>query len=259
MLASFGYSFQSEWIKKRRSLASWIVLVGGFFTSIIIIVARLIQPKGLETLYLSEQFWQTHWKSSWESMAIFLLPLGVILATSLITQLEFKNNTWKQLHTLPLNFTTIFFSKLAVIVVMLLQFFLLFNIGIFLSAIVPCLLIPKIPFPQAPIPYLEFLRENALYLICCLPILAIQYLISLRFKNFLVPVGTGFIFWVGALSALSWKFGYLIPYTYTMYHYLKEGTKVANPAANIYYIATLYFVIITAVNYVLFITKKEKG
>ena len=36
-----------------------------------------------------------------------------------------------------------------------------------------------------------FLKEDALYFIDCLPIVALQYLISLRFKNFLVPVGAG--------------------------------------------------------------------
>ena len=37
----------------------------------------------------------------WEFMGFFLLPIGVILTTSLVTQLEFRSNTWKQLHTTP--------------------------------------------------------------------------------------------------------------------------------------------------------------
>ena len=193
-------------------------------------------------------------------MAIFLLPLGVILSTSLITQVEYKNNTWKQLHALPLKLTTIFFSKLAVIVVMMLQFFILFNIGIYLSAIIPYLLNSGIPYPKDPIPYIHFLKEDALFFICCLPVIALQYLISLQYKNFLVPVGCGFIFWVGSLSALSWKYGYIIPYTYSMYNYLKDApAKVAVPALNIYYLAIGYFVVITVTSYVLYITKKEKG
>src|SRR5450432_3168395 len=72
---------------------------------------------------------------------LFLYSICVILAASLITQIEYKNNTWKQLHSLPLSFTTIFFSKLAVIIVMVLQFFIWFNIGIYLSALIPYLLV----------------------------------------------------------------------------------------------------------------------
>ena len=117
MAHSFIHSFQSEWLKKKRSLSSWLVVVGGFFTPLVIIIARLVHHEQLAVLYAKENFWNQLWKSSWESMAIFLLPIGVILATSLITQLEYKNNTWKQLHTLPMNLTTVFFSKLLLLMV----------------------------------------------------------------------------------------------------------------------------------------------
>jgi hypothetical protein len=162
---------------------------------------------------------------------------------------------------MPLSYTTIFFSKLAVILVLMLQFFVLFNLGIYLAAIVPYLLVGGTPYPSQPLPYESFLRENVLYFVDTLPIVALQYLIALRFKNFLVPVGMGFVFWVGALASLSWKFGYVIPYTYPMYNYLKAGveTKAVIPDVNIHVLAVMYFGVITAVSYVLYFTKKEKG
>lgn len=261
MSNAFLNSFQSEWLKRKRSLASWIVIIGGFFTPTIIIIARLINHDQLNALYSKKDFWTSLWQSSWESMAIFLLPLGIVLSTSLITQIEYKNNTWKQLHTAPLRLTTIFFAKLSVIIVMMLQFFILFNIGIYLSAVIPYLLVTGVPYPNAAFPYAYFLQENVLYFVDCLPILALQYLISLKYKNFLVPVGIGFILWVGALASLSWRFGYTIPYTYCMYNHLKNspGGKAAIPAFNIHYLAIGYFVLFTAVSYILYITKKEKG
>ncbi len=261
MVVSFIHSFQSEWLKKKRSLASWIVITGAFFTPVIIIIARLVQHDKLSLIYASDDFWKSLWKSSWESMAIFLLPLGVILFTSLITQIEYKNNTWKQLHTLPLNLTTIFVSKLAVILIMVLQFFIFFNIGIYLSAVVPYLLISGVSYPKPPIPHTFFLKEDALFFIDCLPIISLQYLLSLKYKNFLVSVGIGFILWVGAIASLSWKFGYIIPYTYCMFNYLMDSTggKVAVPVINIHYLAIGYFIVFTIVSYILYITKKEKG
>lgn len=257
----FIHSFHSEWLKTKRSLVTWIVLVGGFFTPAIIIVARLVRSEKLAGIYGAELFWQQHWKTSWESMAIFLLPMGVILSTSLLTQLEYKNNTWKQLHTLPVRLTTIFFSKLSVIVVMMLQFFILFNIGIWLSAVIPWLLVSGVPFPKDPIPYISFLKDNLFYFIDCLPIVALQYLISLKYKNFLVPVGTGFLIWVASISALSWKYGYTIPYTYCMYNYLKSGvqSRAATPAVDIHLMALGYFVMITMASYLLYVTSKDKG
>ena len=260
-MTTFINSFASEWLKTKRSLAFWMVVIGGFFTPTIVIVARLVIYKQVPALYAAEDFWNLLWKNSWESMAIFFLPLGAILSTSLIAQIEYKNNTWKQLHTLPLSYTTIFFAKLAVILVLMLQFFILFNIGIYLSAVVPYLLISGTPYPTQPLPYQHFLQQNLLYFVDTLPIVALQYLIALRFKNFLVPVGLGFVFWVGSLAALTWQYGYVIPYTYPMYNYLGSGvqTKAILPDVNIHWLAAGYFVVITAVSYVLYLTKKEKG
>src|SRR3954468_24778005 len=132
-MITFFHAFQSEWLKTRRSLALWMVLIGAFFTPTIIIIARLVRYTGVPALYSKEDFWDLLWRNSWESMAIFFLPLGAILSTSLIAQIEYKNNTWKQLHTLPLSYTTIFVAKLAVIVSLMAIFFVLFNIGIYLS------------------------------------------------------------------------------------------------------------------------------
>lgn len=261
MTNTFTLSFQSEWLKKKRSLSFWLVIIGGFFTPLIIIIRRLIHHSQLAGLYASEGFWTQLWHSSWESMAIFLLPIGVILASSLITQIEYKNNAWKHLYTLPIPLTTIFFSKLLVIVVMVLEFFLLFNLGIYLSALIPYLLVGGVSYPKAPIPILSVLKEDLCFFIDCLPIIALQYLLSLRFKNFLIPIGIGIGLWVASLSALSWKFGYLFPYTYCILNFLKNetGGRAATPGINIHIMAIAYFTAITFVSYVLFLTKKEKA
>lgn len=257
----FIHSFQSEWMKKKRSLASWLVIVGAFFTPTIIIVARLVRYNSLSAIYSDPQFWEKLWRTSWESMAIFLLPIGVIMATSLIAQLEYKNNAWKQLHTLPLSLTTIFFSKLLVIVVMMIQFFILFNVAIYLSAIIPALIISEVTFPPTSIPFSLFARENLFYFIDCMPIVALQYLLSLHYKNFLISMGAGFLLWVLALGTLAWAYGYAIPYTYLMFNYLKSEpvSKAIKPVFNIHLLATGYFIVITVISYVLYITKKEKG
>ncbi len=257
----FTNSFQSEWLKSRRSLSSWLVVVGGLFTPSIVIIARLVRREKLHEIYAAEGFWTLLWKNSWESMAIFFLPMGAVLATSLITQIEYKNNAWKQVHALPMSTATIFFSKFAVILLLLVQFLVLFNLGIYLSAVIPYLLVAGVPYPRAPIPFGSFLNEDGMFFIDCLPIVALQYLISLRFRNFLVPVGVGFVIWVGALAALSWRYNFLVPYTYCMVDFLKDssGGKVAIPDINLHAIAIGYFLLFTVAGYWLFAAKKEKG
>lgn len=260
MTLPFIHSFQSERLKTKRSLASWIVIIGAFFTPVIITVARLVQYDKQSASYASADFWNNHWNNVWQSMALFLLPLGIILFTSLITQIEYKNNTWKQLHTLPLKLSTVFLGKLAVIMMMVLQFFLLFNLGIYLSALVPYLLINGVPYPKQPIPYLFFLQENALFFIDCLPIVALQYLLSLRFKNFLVPVGVGFIWWIGAMISFSWQYSYIIPYTHGAFNFFKYSNGEKNtPPINLHYLSIAYFLFFTVLNYIMYIAKKDKS
>jgi hypothetical protein len=254
----FIYSFQSEWLKKKRNLASWLVIIGGFFTPGILLIYNLVYRSKLAAESIASYFWYKFWINAWESMAIFLLPLGVILATSLITQIEFRNNTWKQLHTLPQNMTTIFFAKLAVVIVMTLQFFFLFNIGVYLAGVLPSFLVKGVSYPKASIPYFGFLKDDMFYFIDCLPIIALQYLISLQFKNFLVPIGFGLAFWILSVAVFHWQYGYIIPYTYCGLHFLQKIGKL-KLSMPIHVLAFGWFVLFTIISYILYITKKEKG
>ena len=259
---NFIHCLQSEWLKKRHSLAAWVVVVGGFFTPSIILMARIKNASKIAPLYVADDFWIKLWNQSWESMAAFLMPIGIILAVGLITQIEYKNNTWKQLHTTPQRFATIFFAKFLVILVMLGQALVLFNIGIYLSAVIPSVLFSNIPYPAAPIPYRTFLMGNVNFFLDSLPILALQYLICLQFKNFLVPIGAGFVIWFLGIGMLSWEYSYVFPYIHSTIDFFISSRQFGSrkiPPINIQLLAVIYFVIITTVSFVLYVKKKEKG
>lgn len=258
---TFIYSFQSEWLKRRRSLASWLVLVGAFFTPSIILASRIKNHARLPALDASGDFWRRLWYQSWESMEVFLLPIGIILATGLVAQIEFKNNTWKQLHTTPQWLTTIFFAKLLVVLLMLVEVFALFNVGVYLSAVVPSLLFANVPHPAAPVPVADFWRANVNFFVDCLPIVALQFLLSLRFKNFLVPVGAGFAIWFMGIGLLSWEYSYIFPYNHGAINFLTatghfDGRKLpADPET----FALIYAAAFTLAGWSLYVNRKEKG
>jgi hypothetical protein len=254
---SFFNSFQSEWLKKRHSAASWLTVIGGFFIPVIILIARFVDFSTVSALNASSQLWGTLYNRCWQFMAIFLLPMGVILTTSLVTQLEFRNNTWKQLHTTPQRMTVIFFAKLAVILVMMTQFFLLFNFGIFLCGVIPSLF-KGVPYPSAPFPILSFLKGNAGFFVDCLPIIGLQYLVSLQFRNFLIPIGVGIGLFVASMISLLWKYGYFVPYSYSALDITKKS-PINVPGGSFYIWAVGYFTLFIIIGYILYLTKKEKG
>ncbi len=255
---TFIYSFQSEWIKKKGSAAAWLTLIGGCFVPAIILFIRMYEWEGLSVANQNPHIWEMLYNRNWEFMGIFLLPLGVILVTSLVTQLEFRNNTWKQLYTTPQSLTTIFLAKLAVILILLAEFFLIFNIGIVLTGVLPALFFKGVPLPAEPFPLTSYMKGNAKFFLDCLPIVALQYLVSLRYRNFLVPLGIGLGLYVASMIAVHWKYGYLFPYTYCAYNFMPRAGELKNKDS-IHLLALGYTIALLGVSYILYISKKEKG
>ena len=257
---TFIHSFQSEWLKTRRSLAAWLVIIGSFFIPAIMFAVRLVYHEKLQGDSIAPAFWETLFGNCWQTMAFLLLPMGVILSTSLIAQLEYRNNTWKQLHTTPQYFSTIFLAKFAVIATMMLQFLVLFNIGILLTGFVPHLLF-GVALPQQPVPWGYFLTQNAYFFVDCLPIIALQYLISLQFKNFLVPLGVGFGILLASLISLEWKYCYWMPYTHCSLNFyaIRHIKGAIDPSVNYHAWALGYFVLFMLISFILYITQKQKG
>ncbi|MGA8810044.1 MAG: ABC transporter permease [Thermoanaerobaculia bacterium] len=251
---------RTEWLKQKGSFASWLVLGNGLFVPAILFAARLRHPHNLAAINRVPHFWEKFWSQAWQSMAIMMLPMFIILVTSLVVQIEYRNNTWKQLHTSPQPLPVIFAAKLIVILTLLVELLVVFNAGLYLSGVVPGLLVGA-PAPADPIPYHVFLTGNVNFLVDALPMVAVQYLLALHFKNFAVPLGVGMGLWLFAIGMISWQYSYVIPYTYCALDYFAtSGTHIVQHLpASIRTIAAGYFAFFTAAGLVLYTTRKERG
>ena len=261
MNAVFLHAIRAEWLKQRRSMAMWMVFAGACFTPAIILGMRLLHRQGLPALHAEADHWLRLWSSAWESSAIFFLPMGVVLATSLIVQIEFRNNTWKQVHALPIGTATVYFSKLVVVLALLVLFLLAFNVALWLAAALPVVLVPGLRMPVAPVPWSKFLRDDLGYAIGALPIVGLQYAIALRHRNMMVPIGIGFMLWVGALGTLTTRWGSISPYAATMWQYVEavEPDKLRPAAVDVHGLALGYFVVFVAAGYAFFVFAREKS
>jgi hypothetical protein len=248
--------FQSEWLKKRRSAASWLTIAGALLVPAIIVIARFTDGAGLADANGSARLWEGLYSRSWQFMGFFLLPMGVVLATGLIVQIEYRGNGWKQVGAAPVSFTSVYVAKLAVILVLLVEFFLLFNIGIWLEAVVPAVK-AGVPYPVERFPVGAFLRGNLRFLLDCLPIVLLQYLLSLLFRNLMIPLGVGLALYVAAMAASHWRHGYIVPYTYPVYEYI--GARSPAGGVDIHWWAAGYALLFLVVGYILYITKKERA
>lgn len=254
----FLRSVQSEWLKTKRTAGSWLVVLGALFIPVIFIAARIFDNDGLPLMMRSPVMWNKLLHDCWQFMAIFLLPMGAVLLTSLITQNEFRNNTWKQLHVTPQPYAVIFLAKLVVILILLAQFFLLFNLGIFLAGVVPGMFFTDVHYPEQSFPFQLFAATTWKYFICCLPVVGLQYLLSLQIRNFLIPLGAGIALVIASLIGASWEYGYVLPYVYCTMSFLADETGM-QPAADIRMWAVSYFLIFVSAAYLLYIYRKEKA
>lgn len=260
MNVSIKNSLQSELLKTRRSSASWIITSGAALIPVIMLINQLIISAKDPLQNAASGYWVRLFLKSWEMMSFFLLPMGIVLATSLIAQIEFKNNAWKQTLSTPQSLTRVFFVKLSVIFLLALRFFILLNAGIFLAAVIPSIVYEKVNSPVDSFPVFTYLKANFKFFIDCLPIIALQYFLSLHFKNFMISVGVGLGLVVASIFALFWEYGYLFPYSYITYDFMRMiGKDRIKDAIDIHLLSVAYFVLITVCSYIVFVSKSEKG
>lgn len=242
-------SLRSEWLKTKGSTAFWLCLAGGLFIPVIYFIAALVEWEA----FGGTNFWVGLFGKAWVNMASFLLPMGVILASSLITQMEFKNNTWKQVHASPQSYLTIFSAKFTVIMLMTGLFFLYFSVGLIAAVLGANAIIGTGEINES-FPFWEILKITAKFFLMSLPILGFQFLLSLKFKNFLVSVGIGLLGVIGTLIGMSWEHLYVSPYSYL--------TMLAVPIPRDFSIiqyGLIYFAILMTGGFFLYRYKREKG
>ena len=252
----------SERIKLRRSLLGWLILCGGLFVPTIMFAVRMRRLPQLPVLHQAGVYWQRHWMESWESISIMILPLMVALIITLILQVEYRNNTWKQVHTSPQSWGMIFSAKLAMALWALLQLFLVLNAGLYLAGALPSLFVRGAAGPiSSPIPFAFLLKLNASCFAECLPIVALEFLLALRFRSFLVPVGVGAGGWILSLVLINTPYNFVVPYNYTGIDYLiATGHRTgSNLPASLLVLSFGIFTVLTVVSHILYVRHKDKG
>ncbi len=256
MTAIFIRSLQSEWLKKKNTPANWLVVIGAVLVPTVLLLASFRNMDQLRQSVLQPNYWNVWYYRSWQFMANFVLPVGVMFASSLVAQIEYRNNTWKQVLVLPQSFAQLYFAKLLVLLVMVAMFFIFFVAAIYIAAILPSLLVPGVHWPVQPFPLRLFIVGTAHFAIACLPIVGLQYLLSIHFRNFLIPLSIGFGLYVLSMIALSWQYGYTIPYIYASLVFLRRDQMGSIPVS---VLATGYFMVFIAAGYILFRFRQQKG
>ncbi|MBS4538930.1 ABC transporter permease [Clostridium sp. D2Q-11] len=191
-----------EFMKIKRSN---IFLVATFFPILAVIQGFSFAKniKGQEEIDL----WGALFSGSTLMYGMLILPIFITIIFAIITRIEHSNNGWKQLLSLPIRREDVYISKLILGCIAVLYNLVVFLIGILISGI--------ILGGKGSIPLDIIVLRPLLAFISSLPIIAIQFYISFKFKNVGVPLGVGAIFTLPTiLIANSTKYWIFYPWTY---------------------------------------------
>jgi hypothetical protein len=212
---SFSISLQSEVLKTKRSASFWLSILAAAFMPVILFLALFFEPEGA-VKELQANPWGTFFKWAYMPLSAFIFPMFVILICTLIPQIEYKNNAWKQVFASPQSLGNIFFSKFLTIHLIMFFFYLLFTGFMILSGLLTNVLNDQFTFLQNSIDWNNMARLATKTYISILGISAIQYCLSLRFKNFIAPVGIGLALMVLSIVAMNvhWRHIAKLPFAY---------------------------------------------
>jgi lantibiotic transport system permease protein len=258
MALTFVLNTKSEILKCRRTAAYWITLAGAALVPLLMAGSILARPDIFLSDY-SGHAWQTHINHSWQSAAAFLLPMYVILVTSLVVQTEYKNNTWKQVYASPRSYADIFFSKFLVIQLLILVCFLLFDLLVVAGGFLTNVFYPQYGFTASALPLKSLLTMTGKLYVSILGVTAIQYWLSLRLKNYIIPLGIGLALLVTGLIIISWDKVIYFPYAYTVLTYFKNVNDRVSAGNQHEYYSLIWFAAIMMLSFADTVNRKERG
>lgn len=229
-MKGFLLSLQSEFYKSRKTLGFWgaillpviilfFVTVGFYFNA-----DKMAGNK-------PEMLWGQFAGIPLAIMGSLLLPMFIVFIGYSVNAIEHKSDTWKTLFTLPIPKWSIYTAKylyavILILITLTLFFVLTIGFGNLLGNIQP-----KLKFGGYHMESSLFQVYAKLFL-ASQGIIALQFLMSLLWKDFLKPMGVGFI---GTITGViltgpaHWKYAYIYPYSQPLLSIMGTGNRKIRP------------------------------
>jgi len=170
----FLNTLSTEFIKTKNTFAVWLtILSAGFLPAFMFLVylqhsAYLIPKPG-------ENPWAAFFFMSWKGMAFMVSTFFIVLISCLIMNVEHKANGWKHLLTLPISKTKVYIQKMAIVMVFVVGFYLLYTAMLILSGLFVRLIKPKLGLSSSMPDFYHFFILVLKSLVSSLSILAIFF------------------------------------------------------------------------------------
>lgn len=207
-------SLQSESVKIKRSSVFYLCFIVAAIVPLILFF-DVGTPSDDNTEIAKQMSMDKYFGMGQQVFNFIFLPLFIILISTLLIQIEYRNNSWKQVLTSPQKIINVILSKFITLHLLVVLFIASFVILILTGAFILDLIHPDLFKKDFSLQ--KVLLSNYVAYVSIIGLSSVQFWLALRFKNFIAPLAIGFCFWIIAplmLFSLDWSFADRYPYSF---------------------------------------------
>jgi hypothetical protein len=252
-MSTFRACLQAEILKGKRSFATWLSLFGTGANVLLFSLFYLYGPTQ-GTPIAQHNPWEPFVLLFFNGIAFMMLPLYVIILTSLINFQEHRSGSWNNLFALPVSRWQLYSSKQLYTLLHFIAAHLLFIAGMLLSGALIGLFRPQSGLLDAWPPPGLIAALAGQTILAILGLLAFHHWISWRFRHFIIPLTIGILgFVLSALLSPMWEgspfFWYSIPLFYMpVVNDILEVPIYAGVGLHLW-MSLFYFLLFTGIGY----------
>ncbi|MDB5196727.1 MAG: hypothetical protein JWP88_1098 [Flaviaesturariibacter sp.] len=221
-------SLRSEILKTKRTGPLYFTIAAAAFGPLMSMLDILLD--GVEADNRKDIFNDMLIKK-FQMTGLVALPIFLILVCTLLSQIEYKNNAWKQVLISPQSKGNVFLAKFINVQLLIGVFFITNFLLMFLCAVVLHFMDPSLDVLNQPLNGYKVLMTRLNTYLAVLAICVIQFWLGLKFKSFITPVAIGIGSWfIGTLLVMQdIGFAAYFPHSFHAYGRFPKYDPLANP------------------------------
>lgn len=212
---TFAASIRSEILKTKRTAALYLTVLAAIVIPFILFMDEVTPADGNAAPKIVN--WAEYISNGHTAMNFVFLEMFIILASTMLLQTEFKNNAWKQVLASPQKFSTIYFSKFVVLQILTIAMLVIFNLLMAAFAIILDLMKDGETFSAFLQQWPDMIALSTRSYVASVGMSACCYWIALKWKNFVAPIGIGFVLYMlGPTLLFEFAQGIAIKYVFAL-------------------------------------------
>jgi len=207
-------NISAEFIKLKYAPIVWLFSLVVLSVTVIVFMAGYLDNNTV--VVLGKNPWVKHLGATLSIFSVLVSTPFVVMLISTYVFTENQARGWNYMYSTPQRRSTIFYSKLLSIILVVISLITLLLISNILGAYLLDFLMPEIEYRHYEMNLMRHLPDYGHVFISMLGVIGIQYFLSLRFKGFLIPMSFGIIaFVVGiVIGSLNKTYALFFPYCY---------------------------------------------